>query len=98
LAVFIDTFLTIKKQKMGLFILTNLHKKPYKLAFYEVLFKKWCKKYTIDNFTYNQYVSGNVPGKITVIYTFYNHEKNIFLRVFAFWAKFFVNRTANNSV
>jgi hypothetical protein len=62
----------------------------------EVLLYNWCKNYTIGNFTNMQPFSGNVPGKITVICTFHNDEKKIFLRVFAFWPIFFVVRTAKN--
>jgi hypothetical protein len=80
------------------FILRNCYKKCFELTDYDAFFKKWCKKYTNGNFTFNKPVSGNVPGEITVIYTFYNDEKNIFLRVFAFCPKFFVIRTGKSDL
>ncbi|CAN5473661.1 hypothetical protein BH09BAC6_BH09BAC6_20810 [soil metagenome] len=54
-----------------------------------VLFLKWCINYTNGNFTYRQPVSGNVPGKLTVINTFNYEKKFFFLRVFTFQPKFF---------
>jgi len=64
--------LTLKKHKNGLYCFANFNKKAFNLRKYEVLYSYWCKKYTIDNFTNRQPISGNVPGEITVINTFYN--------------------------
>jgi hypothetical protein len=88
--------LTLRKYKNHTFNLTKNSIFALNFAKNEVLSFFWCKNYTIDNFTYMKPITGNVPGKITVIYTFYNEKKLFFLRVFAFQPKFFVVRTAEN--
>ena len=69
---------------MRVFCFEIISKNTFNFAKNEVFNLKWCKNYTIGNFTKRKPISGNVPGEITVIYTFYNDEKNFFLRVFAF--------------
>ncbi|MDF2433702.1 MAG: hypothetical protein JWP44_3333 [Mucilaginibacter sp.] len=93
---FLCLILTKKQCKIGVFYLLKTGNFPLNFAKNALFSIKKCKNYTIDNFTNMQPVSGNVPGEITVIYTFYNDEIFFFLRVFTFRSNFFVAETVDN--
>jgi hypothetical protein len=81
---FIGSNLTLKKLKIRVFCFEIKANKASNFIINEVLSFRWCKNYTIGNFTNMKPIYGNVPGVITVIHTFYNDEKKYFLRVFTF--------------